>query len=174
MGNITQLKNPTVFRFELYNLAYLVPVEGKKAGVYGHYTFWYHLPTRKYVFCKHGDYANLVSFHPVHEQPRFPDAEEASFCDSLVSSTVRHAYFYDGSASCNKGAYLLPSLEKAVVRREGWSTEWFKHRDNEHFGHIMKTNAIFPDFFEEDYKADAEYWKQLRENDSLAIKLLTT
>jgi len=141
MPNIYQQPDRSIFRFELYNLNFFKNFETE---ISGHYTFWYHLPTRSYVFCKHGDYANLVSIRPVQEEPHFPNTAEAVFLDSLVIDTMRHAYYYSGERSCNRGAFVFAKQEAATCKGErGFGTEYFKHRLDEYFSFIMKKNCVF-------------------------------
>ena len=167
--NITQV-NQDIFRFELYNLNYFQDCDTE---ISGHYTFWYSKSKKEYVFCKHGDYANLVSIRPVNENPRFPSEVEKGFLQDLISKSIRQAYFYDGAASCNRGKYLLDEIEEKFHPESSAGHESVKSKINEFYDFYPKCNCIFGlDYPSEDYKIDKGYWDKLRERDGFAIKLL--
>ena len=169
--NVYQI-NDRVFRFELYNLNYFQHFDVEVIS--GHYTFWFDRKTRKYVFYKHGDYANLVSIRPVNETPRVPNDKEREFLDDLVMNGMKHAYFYNqDNPHCSMGGYLFDELETACDKRDGWGTEWFKHPHDEYYDNVMKTNCIFPvNYPGKDYSFDKKYWNKVKRNDKLATKLL--
>ena len=166
--NISNI-NGNVFRFEIYNLNFF---RNFGTEISGHYTFWWHKPTNQYVFAKHGDYHNLVSFKPIHQMPHFPDAVESEFLQSLVEDAIKHAYFYDGDASCHRGPYLMDNLETNCFKREGKGTEWFKHSDDEFYDNVMKINCVFDvNYPSKDYTADKEEWDMIKKKDAVALEL---
>lgn len=143
--------NGDVFKFELYNLNYF---QEPGCELSGHYTFWYSVSKDDFVFCKHGDYANLVSIQPVSENPRIPTQNEYEWLQELLFETIAEAYFYDSDVSCNRGDYLLPYLKgKAAKWKNGKLSEHFKNKHDEFFTRRTKCNCIFDLFLPEDVNA---------------------
>lgn len=172
--NIYQLPNKDVFRFELYNLNYFK--ECPHTEISGHYTFWYHKPSGKFVYCKHGDYCNLVSIRPVKEMPREIEEHNREPLAELLNDAIKHAYFWNYDAPHNHmGRYLLDELEAACEKDEhGWGRESFKHAHDEFYDIVMKRNCIFEcDYPGKDYRLDAAEWRHTKKMDRAATKLLT-
>lgn len=171
MCNIYNI-NGRVFKFELYNLNYFQDFNPEIIS--GHYTFWFDRITKKYVFCKHGDYANLVSIRPIEEQPRIPNDKEKEFLDSLVEETTRRGCFYDGEASCNRGPYLLDEIE-SLFPGGSRGTESYKNKDNEFYTYHGKYNCVFDVHYNQKWKTqdwqDEDNLKE-KEKDKFAINLL--
>lgn len=148
---------PEVFRFELYNLCYFQ--ESPKVEISGHYRFWFHRGNRAYCFTRHGNYRNLVSMQACKESVAFPTAAEHQALGELMSRSLRGACFYDRERACNRGAYLLPELEAACLKGD-------RHRSD-------ASSLVFDvDYPDADYKADPEYWDQLRQQDQQAVVML--
>ena len=173
MCNIYNIDGNT-FKFELYNLNYFQDPDAPSLS--GHYTFWYSKDKDSYVFCKHGDYANLVSIKPVKENPRFPTEQEKQWLHELISKTILQSYFYDRDASCNRGAFLIDFLEsKAAKWKDGRTSEWFKHKDDEYFSSVHKGNCVFDVHYKQDwykqYLKDKDVKFEIKQ-DNKAIKLL--
>lgn len=163
--NITDI-NGVVFRFDLYNLNFFKDCDTE---ISGHYTFWYHKPSNSFVYCKMGDYANLVSIRPVKENPRKIEDKNKDLLDSLLSKSIRCAYYWNYNCSQQRGRYLLDELEETCEKgfcgrpiTEG--CEYFKHKHDEYYDHVMKINCIFPvEYNHED--------KHLKSKDLQAISL---
>lgn len=173
MCNIYQVSDD-VFRFELYNLNYFQDCDTE---ISGHYTFWYSKNKNKFVFCKHGDYVNLVSFFPINELPRFATGKDLVLLTELVNKVIRGSYFWNYDAPrFHAGRYLLDELEnKADKDLNGWSTEYCKNKDDGYYTALpAKTNCIFSeDYPEENYTESKEYWDNLKTKNGEAVKLLS-
>lgn len=167
MCNIYQLAHKTVFRFQLYNLNFF---QHSDCGIGGHYTFWWHLPSRRYVFCKHGSQQGGLTWFPeVNEEPRFPTPAEHEFLSSLVTSTMRNAYYYNGECSCGRGAFVNPKQEAASDRNQhGHGSEYFKRKLDQYYGYIGKHNCVF----DEDYECQWDCFVEQHRKDDIAIGLL--
>ena len=167
--NISNI-NGEVFAFAEYNLNYFRDCD---CDICGHYLFWWHKPTGRYVFCKFGDFHNLVSIRPVKEDPRFPTDQEKAVLDAMIKADLRHAYFWVYEAPNGYGPYLLDDLEAKCEKRDGHGTEWFPTEAGERYGHVFKTNGVHDaEYPGPDYQIDKAEWEETKRLDELATVML--
>lgn len=75
-----------VYRFQAWNLLGVVD---------GHVTIYWHRESGKWVFRKHGDYGNLVSYFPRPDNPREAAPEESAQLQPIIDRETKAAAFWD-------------------------------------------------------------------------------
>jgi len=118
MSMRTLWQAPDIIRLEFWNLL----------GKYdGHYLVWYRRPPYDcFVYAKHGNYANLVSYEPVPAEQQtlqIPDAEDEAFFRPLIERELASADFEQSTglayADCAFAGYGARDRRLLAVRIGG-------------------------------------------------------
>ena len=80
-------------QFQIYNL--LGPIDG-------HITVIYNLFNQKWVFKKHGEFANLVSYREVKNKYRKATLDEQEFLLPRLLRAINNAEYYERGKTPNK------------------------------------------------------------------------
>lgn len=138
-------------------------VKGLPVPLMGHYTVWYNIKTKKYVFRKYENFPSIIRIEFHKENPRFPNHAERWLLEELIQKILRESYYYNFDAPNHMGRYLLDELEGTCERdTKGFGREWFKLDNGRNFLFITKTNCVM------DALQD-----QLKDGDAEAINILS-